>query len=633
MFVNRSKGAASLARSRGVGSARLGAAVVLALVGFASGNDALAQRVGEPDTIFHNGKIYVGIPGKFVEAVAVKEGRVLATGSTAQMRALAVGTTQYEDLGGQAVLPGLYDNHVHVNADRGSQRKDSLDLSTVTGLKDLQRRLKDYASRTPAGEWIVATVPHGTGSVEPFPESALPTRWDMDGVTPNHPVALTRGAHITLVNSKALQIAGITRDTPQPGGGVIERNEKGEPNGVLRESSARRLVMQHVPEPKLSDEEGMQNLRKRLRDQLALGVTSLNVPGMRPGTDLRLMQKLYEEEGETLPRATIQIRLSPGFDSYDDPAKGAQRSIEEIESLSFRTGFGNDRIKLGAIKMSVDGGMGGQAAWLVDEYRTRPGYRGVERIPEDALYRVAKRAHDLGWQLGIHAIGDQGIIRTVNVMERIVKENPRPNARHYLHHISVKPPDEILQKIKDNEFQAAMQPNFTHTLASFYGMALSPQKLPTNNPLRSLKALGIPISFGTDSLPDGPIISLYAAVTRRGVDGKVYGPEERLTLEEALHAATVGTAYMTFDENERGTLEPGKLADMIVLDRDIFAIDPEQIRSLVVKTNIIGGRVVWRDDGSARPKLTHSHLGLDPGCTVTAVEVHCHHSGEDGGVW
>lgn len=619
-------------KSADVSVLRLAATLVLASASVAIGHHASAERLGEPDTIFQNGKIYVGAPGKFVEALAVKDGRVLATGSVVEMRALAVPATKYEDLGGQTVLPGLYDNHVHVNADRGSQPKDSLDLSTVTGLKDLQQRLKAHAATLPSGAWIVSTVPHGTGAVEPFPESSLPTRWDLDSATPDHPVALTRGAHITLVNSKALQIAGISKDTPQPGGGVIERNDKGEPNGVLRESSARRMVMRHVPEPKLTDEEGMHNLRKRLRDQLALGVTSLNVPGMRPGDDLRLMQKLYEQEGETLPRATIQIRLSPGYDSHDDPAKGAEKSIAEIESLSFRTGFGNDRIKLGAIKMSVDGGMGGQAAWLVDEYRTRPGYRGVARIPEDALYRVAKRAHDLGWQLGIHAIGDQGIIRTVNVMERIVKENPRPNARHYLHHISVKPPQEILQKIKDNEFLAAMQPNFTHTLASFYAMALSPQKLPHNNPLRSLKKLGIPISFGTDNLPDGPIVALYAAVTRRGVDGKVYGAQERLSLEEALHAATVGTAYMTFDEQERGTLEPGKLADMIVVDKDIFSIDPEQIRSLAVKINIIGGRVVWRDDGSARPQLTEAQL--TPDCVMSATEVHCHHSGEDGGdVW
>jgi hypothetical protein len=528
------------------------------------------------------------------------------------------------------VLPGLYDNHVHVNADRGEQAAQGLDLDTVTGLKDLQTRLRDYAASVPAGTWIVATVPHGTGSVEPFPESALPTRRDLDAATPEHPVALTRGAHIMLVNSKALEAADITRETPQPGGGVIERDDSGEPNGVLREASARRLITQHIPKPELSDAQGLHNLRERLRGQLALGVTSLNIPGMRPHDDLRLMQKLYEQEGETLPRATIQIRLSPGYDSYDDPSEGVARSIEEIEALSFRTGFGNDRIKLGAIKMSVDGGMGGQAALLVDGYRSRPGYHGVQRIPDDALYRVAKRAHDLGWQLGIHAIGDQGIIRTVDVMERIVKENPRPDARHYLHHISVKPPQAILQKIRDNHFLAAMQPNFTYTLAPFYAMALSPEKLQTNNPLRSLEKLGIPLSFGTDNLPDGPLIAIYGAVTRRGVDGMVYGAEERLTLAEALHAATVGSAYLTFDEKERGTLESGKLADMIVLDRDIFTIDPEQIRELRVLKTIIGGQVVWQDDGAPRPKTAWR----DPGCRVYEAEVHCHsHSGEDGGVW
>lgn len=559
-----------------------------------------------PDQIFINGKIYTGRPGQFVEAVAVSDGKVLAIGSTTSIRALAAVGTVVQDLVGKTVLPGLYDNHVHVSiAERGGSQ-EAPDLSRVEDLDDLQAELRKHAATIPPGTWIRSSVPHGTGGKEPFPESALPTRWELDSAVPNHPIAISRGAHILLVNSKALEIAGINRATPQPSGGVIERNTQGEPTGILRETAARRLITSKMPsDPPISDEVALGRLRERLRSQLALGVTSLNVPGMRPEDDLRLMQKLYLAEGHMLPRATIQLRLSPGFDSFDDPAEGVKESIRELESLSFFTGFGNDRIKLGAIKMSVDGGMGGQAAWLLEPYRTKPHYHGINRISPDVLYQVAKRAHDLGWQLGIHAIGDQAIVKTVDVMERIVRESPRADHRHYLHHLTVTPPDMTLAKIKANGFIAAMQPNFTFTMANYYGMALSPAKLQRNNAEKTYLNMGIPMSLGTDSLPDGPLVAIYAAVTRRGVDGKVYGPEERLTLEEAIHNATLGTAYMTFDEKTRGTLEPGKVADMIVLDRDIFKIDHQDILKLRVEKAIIAGNVVWQDDGSPRPAQVH----------------------------
>ncbi len=586
------------------------------------------ERLGVPDIIYQNGKIYTGKPGSFVQAVAVKDGRVLATGSAAQMKALAGAQTRIADLGGKTAIPGLYDNHVHVNA---TERRDSgtqvPDLNGIKNLADLQAILKAHAATVPKGTWIRSTVPHGTGDVEPFPEGSIPTRWQLDEATPDHPVALVRGAHILMTNSKALEIAGITRDTPQPPGGVIERAENGDPNGIMRETPARRIITAHYPpDPPLSDDQGLANLRNRLNEQLALGVTSLNIAGMRPGDDLRLMQTLYEKEGAKLPRATIQLRVSPGYDAFDDAEEGVKATIAEIEALSFRTGYGNDRVKLGAIKMSVDGGMGGQASWLVDEYRTRPGYHGVVRIPPDALYRVAKRAHELGWQLGIHAIGDQGIIRTVEVMDRIVKESPRPDARHYLHHITVKPPAEILAKIKENGFIAAMQPNFTHTMASFYNMALSPAKAQTNNPQQTFIKLGVPMSLGTDSLPDGPLVAIYGAVTRRGTDGKVYGPEERLTLDQAIYNATMGSAFMTFDEDNRGSLEPGKFADITVLDRDIFTIPVEDIRTLTVAQTIINGEVAWQSDGKPRPA---SHASIDERCHIENIEVHCH-SGEDG---
>jgi predicted amidohydrolase YtcJ len=243
--------------------------------------------------------------------------------------------------------------------------------------------------------------------------------------------------------------------------------------------------------------------------------------------------------------------------------------------------------------MSVDGAFSGQAAWLIDSYPKRPGYHGTVRIPPEILYPVAKRAHDLGWQLGIHAIGDDAVQKTVDVIERVQRENPRPDARHYLHHISVKPPEATIKKMAANGIIGSMQPNFTYTIAPFYAQALAPEKLQTNNPQKSLMDAGMKLSIGSDNLPDGPLIGIYGAVMRKGTDGKVYGPQERLTLEQAIYNATVGTAYMTFDEKNRGTLVPGMLADMVVLEEDIFKIDPEKIRTLRVLKTIVGGETLW----------------------------------------
>lgn len=568
----------------------------IALTGLSASAGAASSPLAEPDVIYENGKIYTGEPGSFVAAVAVKDGKVLATGTTEAMRALAGKQTRTHALNGQTVLPGFFDNHVHVGV--GEQRVTSAsgpDLEGLQDLADLRKRLQAYAASVPKGTWIVGEVPHATGGHEPFPETALPTRWQLDEAVPDHPVALDRGAHMMFTNSKALEIAGIGKQVKQPRGGAIDLDAKGEPIGILREVPAKRMVRRHMPPPPpITDEQATDVLKKRLRSQLAFGVTSLNIAGVRPKGDLRWLEKLYAESADQLPRSTVQLRVWPGYDEHDDPVEGARETIDEIEKLSFFTGFGNDHLRLGAIKMSVDGAFGGQAAWLIDSYPRRPGYHGTVRIPPETLYAVAKRAHDLGWQIGIHVIGDDAVKNAVDILDRVQSENPRKDTRHYLHHISVKPPEATLAKMQKAGIIAAMQPNFTVTIAPFYAQALSPEKLQTNNPQKSLRDAGIRMSLGSDGLPDGPLIGIYGAVTRKGVDGKVYGPQERISLEEALYNATVGSAYMTFNENNRGTLTPGMYADMVVLEEDIFTVDPERIRSMRVLETIVGGASVWR---------------------------------------
>jgi predicted amidohydrolase YtcJ len=548
-----------------------------------------AARAQAPDAIYHNAKV-VTVDEDFsvAEAVAVRDGRITAVGTSAEVRRLAGPETRLVDLGGRTLLPGFYDNHIHLSGPLQPWRSGSMIQSVPEWLRDLedvpsvQAALRERARHTPPGEWIIGEL-----NREDWPNQKVPTRWELDEAVPDHPVALHRGPHTLLLNSRAMEIAGITRDTPDPPGGWIIRDERGEPSGRVLEA-AERLVRPHLPE----EGDGMGALerwRTQLRQLRDLGVTSVNVAGVRPDR-LRLVQELYERWGEELPRMTVQIRLSPGYDSYDDPEVGAREAIAELEALGFRTGFGDDRLRIGAVKMSIDGGLSAPVMWTTEPYPGRGDFSGVQRIPAETFYTVAKRAHDLGWQLGIHTIGDAAAVMVVDEMVKILRESPREDHRHYLHHVAVKPPEATLRTMGELGIMVATHPSWTTGLGGFVAEALSPERQRTQNPSRSLLDHGIRISYGSDAAPYGPVFGLWNAVTRRGWDGKVYGPEEAVTIEEAIRFHTTGTAFQTFDEARKGSIEPGKLADFVVLGGDILRADPERIREIPVERVVIGGR-------------------------------------------
>jgi predicted amidohydrolase YtcJ len=311
--------------------------------------------------------------------------------------------------------------------------------------------------------------------------------------------------------------------------------------------------------------------------------------GMRPG-QLRLIQTLYEQHGEELPRMTVQIRLSPGYDTYDDPALGARESIRELESLGFRSGFGTDRLKIGAVKMSIDGGLSAPVLWTLEPYAGRPGFHGVQRIPAETFHEVARRAHDLGWQLGIHTIGDAAAVLVVDELEKILRASPRSDHRHFLHHVTVKPPAATIRKMAELELIVATHPSWTTALGGFANEALDGDRLETQNPSRSLIEAGVRLSYGSDAAPYGPLFNLWNAVTRRGWSDRVYGPEEAVTIEEAIRLHTMGTAYMTFDEANRGSVEVGKLADFVILARNPLEVPADEIWTIPVEMTVIGGR-------------------------------------------
>lgn len=546
-------------------------------------------RAQAPDAVYHGGRILSGGESyQVVPAMAVRNGRITALGSDAEMRRLAGPSTRQVDLRGQTVIPGFYDNHIHLGDELQEWRGALVSgvpewLRGVGTVESLQRALAAVAAKTPRGEWIMGSLMR-----EEWPNQKVPTRWELDEAAPDHPVAITRGPHTVLLNSRALEITGITRDTPDPPGGWIIRDERGEPNGRVLEA-AKRLVDPHLPKRGERDRSVQESWRRQLVQLRSLGITSVNVAGVRPA-QLRLVQEMVERWGDELLRMTVQIRVSPGFDSYDDPEIGAREAIAELEGLGFRTGFGNDRLRIGAVKMSIDGGLSAPVMWTTQAYATRPGFSGVQRIPDETFYTVAKRAHDLGWQLGTHTIGDGATVMVVDQLARILRESPRPDHRHFVHHVAVRPPDATLARMAANQIMVASHPSWTTALGGFAAEALEGERLQTQNPSRSLLDHGIRISYGSDAAPYSPLFNIWNAVTRKGWDGRVYGAAEAVTAEEALRLHTLGTAYMTFDEDRKGSIEVGKLADFVVLGEDILSVDPDRIRTIPVVTVVIGGR-------------------------------------------
>ncbi len=574
------------------------AAAALLLVSFLG--TAAAPQVSSPvvaEVIYRNGKIFKGLDESFADAVAVRDGRIVAVGADESVLTHRGEATRFVDLEGRTMLPGFFDNHIHLGRDgpplmewKGGLIAEVPDwIRAATEVTSLQDALRDKAAATPQGEWILGAL-----SREVWPNQSLPTRWDLDEGAFDHPVLLTRGPHTTILNSRALTLAGISNSTHSAGGGEIGKDAAGEPDGRLYDA-ARRLVAEVAPSSGagvIDERQAIENMRRSLLQHASGGVTSVNIASVRPG-ELRTIQTLYERHGEELPRATVQLRLRPGYDAYDDLDVAVRESVRELESIGFVTGFGDDRLRLGAIKMSIDGGLSAPAFWSLAPYENRPEFQGVVRIPAAAFYPVARRAHELGWQLGIHTIGDGAAEMVVSQLEQILTELPRENHRHYLHHVSVKPPQETIETMARLGIGVASQPSFTVGLGAFAVEALGGNREATMNPTRSLLDAGIWVSWGSDGAPYGPRVSLWTGITRKGWDDRVYGAAEAVTRSEAVHLHTWAPAYQTFSEDVKGTIEVGKLADFVVLGADLFTIDVDRIRYVTILRTIVGGREIY----------------------------------------
>jgi predicted amidohydrolase YtcJ len=540
------------------------------------------------DVVLFGGKVLTADKDLSVHsALVVKDGMILAVGDDSLAKKYTA--PLQIDLKGRAVAPGFNDNHYHP----GSRSPRAVDAALAKSIPELQELVRAKAKELGPGEWIT-----GYGWDEAiFPEKRNPVRGDLDVAAPDNPVVLTRaGGHSAVGNSMAIKIAGITRATKDPDRGVIERDAKGEPNGIIRER--RDLYLTHVPRD--NDESLRPSVIENLKKLTALGLTSVNIAGagivdelppeaITPGTgrlypSYKVLRGIYDELGEELPRATVSI-------AYPGP-KG-------LAAFAHKTGDGNDRIRLGAIGEvpGVDGGFTGPTAWTTRDYKGQPGFRGRANFDEASLQVLVDDVAKNGWKLGLHAIGDAAIDMTAKVYAEALKKYPKEDHRWYLAHFTMTPSDATIELMAKTGIIGAAQPNFLYTLENRYVETLEGEVLEHNNPVGVPAKRGVFVSFGSDILPVDPRVGLYAAVTRKGRSGRVYGPDEAVSVHQAIRMHTYNTAYMNHDDQKKGSLEVGKFADMIVIDRDPMTVPHEELLTMQIDMTFVGGKPVYAREG------------------------------------
>jgi len=528
-------------------------------------NNTANQNV---DLILTNGKILtVDDQFSIQDTVVVNDGRIVATGSASLTS--QYGSDNVVDLEGKVLMPGFNDSHTHI---RGRPQR-YIELGDVTSIVEIQELIQAKIVEIGEGEWIT-----GYGwSEDELDEGRRPLRADLDLAAPNNPVTLTRaGGHSAVVNSLALELADVTLETPQPDGGVIERGDDGQLNGVIRERQE--IVGRLVPDS--TYDELISSLEVNLNDLLSLGITSIT-DASKPPSQFAMWEELYENAELSLPRSAVQ------FQWFD---------LEGINEVKARVGDGTDFLRVGPIKVFADGGFTGPAAYTLEPYRNQGEYRGYLNMPEEELVTHLNEIHDAGWQMGIHAIGDAAIVLVVNTLADALERNPREDHRHYLNHFSMRPPELTMELMAQHKIHITQQPNFTYTLEGRYVENLDGWRLQHNNPVRSPMDHGITVAISSDILPIGPMVGIYAATTRKGMTGTVYGPDEIISREEAIRAYTLLGAFLNFEEDVKGSLEPGKFADMVVLSEDILTIEEERIMDIEIEQTYVDGKLVYSLD-------------------------------------
>jgi len=537
-------------------------------------NPALAAILRQrPELILHNGSFLTMDPRQpQAEAIAIAGGRILAVGSEIDILDFAGVNTRKMDLGGKTVVPGFIDGHCHpAYSGRRHLRLIDCDLRSIAAIQDAVR---ERAAKTPPGEWVAGFKYDDTKTAE----KRFITREDLDAAAPDHPVYVAhRGGHTGYVNSPALAKAGITEKSPDPEGGKFVRDPAtGKLTGRLLERAAE--IYENTIPAFGTTSRGEDRAAIKLITQMfaKAGVTSSTDAYGTPD-DLRAYQDA-REAGELSSRICCMIGYA---------------HLDRMIASGVRTGFGDEWIRVGGMKATCDGSISERTARMSKPYVGRPDDFGMIVAGAEELYSHAHKAHDAGWQVGIHANGDVGIGMVLDLYERLQREQPRRDPRFRIEHCTVVN-DDLVRRMK----ALGVIPTPFSTYVYFHGEKMQEygeERLDSMFALRSFLDAGIRPTMASDYPPGPfePMMALQSMVTRTDITGKTWGPRQKITVDEALRVCTVNGAHASFEEHEKGSLEPGKLADLVVLGRNPLTEDPASLVTIPIERTMVGGRWVY----------------------------------------
>jgi predicted amidohydrolase YtcJ len=520
----------------------------------------------EAETVILNANV-ITIDSKHprAEAIAICNGRIIAVGSNTRIRKYICKETRIVDARNKTVVPGFVDCHVHMTG--FGQFLETLDLRNTTSIKEVQRKLRNYARENHGKSWILG----GRWDEERFTENRYPTRWDLDAAVQDKPVFLLRVCgHVAVANSKALQLAGLTEKSKIEHGSIDLDIATGNPTGILREN-ALQLVWKAIPKP--SQKEMEKTCLLACKRAIEAGLTCVHWI-VSSSSEIKALQKLLAE-GKLPLRVYLGIPVA---------------LLDPLASLGLITGFGNDMVKIGFVKILADGSLGGHTAALKKPYADKPGTNGMMLYAQKELDRLVLKAHEADLQLAVHAIGDRAMEKVLEAYEKALNKCPSKNHRHRIEHCSVLNPN-LIKRMKRLDIIASVQPHFV--FSDFWVVdRVGKKRARWVYPFKTLLKQGIVVAFGSDCPvePIDPILGVWSAVTRKDF------PEERLSLEEALQTYTLNAAYASFDEDKRGTIEAGKLADLAILSADLTRIRADEIRNLKVEMTIVDGKIAYASE-------------------------------------